>query len=649
MTDRIDDEHQNLSFLVRKCQVSEPGISEKIIIDEILALAGTKALTRFVRELKAKPDLLTSGRSDASPTAQKFIRRLRALGFTVFQRSQCSSCGREMNLPHKDGNGGKHCSTCSQNARNKACTECGQKRAGGHRVLDGSPYCRRCFRKDPRSHETCIVCGNLGVPEVRMETGPICDCCYAPPADSCDCCGNERPILSRKHNQSLCSVCYQTLNRQPRPCSSCGAHRICPQLTPTGPMCAQCAGIDELGSCSNCGAVDRRLNGRKCIQCIVPEKLRLLISDYEGKPHSQLLKLERYLLMDVARYEAVLSWIQKSPMSKAVREMALGKIPITLRAVAENLAPGACGYLAALLIESDVVADENFERVRFEVWQNEFFISIADSETRSLIRRYTAWVLNPQFRQTYDLGGASDFGLLSRSKTHLSVILTFLDTISAKGVALNTLPQRVFDSYVADLGHAGRELTPFIRWARTQHLTTIRSHYIQRGLCGTVASEEQRWEWVKELLTNESLQLAPRIVGLLALLYGLTVTHLVALPRGSVDMTNQTITFGSDPIKIPDAVFSMVQQLIIIRPSERWLFKGMRPGRHLSTVSVSAPLNQLGINLRMGKSAALISLSREVPPSILADLTGLSVYAVSRWSDLSGRDWVDYPGLRLST
>ena len=79
-----------------------------------------------------------------------------------------------------------------------------------------------------------------------------------------------------------------------------------------------------------------------------------------------------------------------------------------------------------------------------------------------------------------------------------------------------------------------------------------------------------------------------------------------------------------------------------------WLFPGARPGRHLTTAALSAPLGRRGINLQAGKTAALITLAREVPPSVLADLLGLSLEATTRWSALAGHDWADYPRTRLA-
>jgi len=61
------------------------------------------------------------------------------------------------------------------------------------------------------------------------------------------------------------------------------------------------------------------------------------------------------------------------------------------------------------------------------------------------------------------------------------------------------------------------------------------------------------------------------------------------------------------------------------------------------------PLTKRGINIRAAKNVALLTLARDLPPSVLADLLGISIDAAERWSAHSGHDWTDYPSLRLTT
>ncbi|WP_156960978.1 hypothetical protein [Kocuria marina] len=317
---------------------------------------------------------------------------------------------------------------------------------------------------------------------------------------------------------------------------------------------------------------------------MVPGKLRALISDDHGRPHPQLLGLEKYLLRDEGNAEAVLSWIRRSPMSRVVHDMAVETTPISLQAVAELPATGATGYLAALLIESGAVPTQNFDRIRLEVWEQEFIATIPDSGTRILLHRYAAWIINPRFADPPHSSAADDNSRLSASKTHLKAVAQFLEIPQTQGWNLGTMPQRLFDDYVAAHGRTGKDLTPFIRWARSQHLTQLRSEYPQSGPGGSVVSENQRWDWVADLLSTDELKLAWRVGGLLVLLYGATLTRLVSLRHEAVDWEENTtrITLGTDPIELPVPVGLLVRQLLATGPipsgnESPWLFPGARP------------------------------------------------------------------------
>lgn len=454
----------------------------------------------------------------------------------------------------------------------------------------------------------------------------------------------------------MCTTCYDGLRYRPRACAGCGQRRISPHLSAQGPLCPSCAGgTGGVGRCTDCGDDQHRLYGRYCAVCLVPGKLRALISDDHARPHPQLLGLEAYLLRNQDNAEAVLSWIRRSPMSQVVHDMATGAIPISLSAVAQLPATGASGYLAALLIASEVVPAENFERLRLEAWERDFFAAIPDPARGRLLQRYAAWVINPRFTDTGPAGAADDGRRLRASKIHLKLVAAFLETFQAQGWELGTVPQRVFDDYVAAHGRAGKELTPFIRWARAQRLTRLRSDYLQSYPGGSAASEDQRWAWVAELLHAEEIPVPARVSALLVLLYGATLTRIVGLHREAVTVEETTtwITLGTDPIKLPDKVAVLVRQLLetgapSVGEGCAWLFPGARPGRHLTTAALTAPLGLRGINLQAGKSAALITLARDLPPSVLADLLGLSIEATTRWATLAGHDWTDYPRTRLT-
>ena len=659
MSPPAPDPSHVLADIVRACKKELPELPDSMIISAATSAGGRQARGQFARELAAKPDLLTSGRSDASPTAYRLMKELRAQGFENIQLPRCSTCGRTQNLPHKDGNGGKRCGRCNRRATTPDCTACGEVRRSGYRIIDGAPYCTRCWKQDPRSHETCASCGNLGTIVGRKDNRPVCKKCYSSPPVTCAHCGDIRPAAAQNDGQPLCKKCHQSLHRKPRTCSRCGKYRITPYLREDGPICPSCANQYDQGTCADCGNDQRALHGNYCSICLAPRLLRILISDEDNMPHPQLLTLERYLLRNENNADAVISWIRRSPMARLVHDMATHRTPISLRAVAQHPATGATGYFAALLMESGVVPTENFDRIRLEVWQEEYFATLPNPANRSLLKQYAAWIVNPRFTEVAHLS-TKDESLRHRgSKAHLIAVCDFLGTLDDLNLDLGTIPQRIFDDYVARHGRTGKQLTPFIRWARSRGMTHLHSEYLRSYLAdptGSGATDDQRWAWVKQLLADEDIGLSSRVGGLLAIIYGTALTRIVSLRREAVtfDGDSTYLSLGTEPIKLPDAVGALLRQLLDSAPTgfhddNTWIFKGQRPGRHVTTAALRLPLTKRGINIRAAKNVALLTLARDLPPSVLADLLGISIDAAERWSAHSGHDWTDYPRLRLTT
>lgn len=395
--------------------------------------------------------------------------------------------------------------------------------------------------------------------------------------------------------------------------------------------------------------------GANCMVCEAPRKLRQAISGADGELHPDLAKLEAFLLRDPSRAEATVKWATRGSSAKMLRRMANGDLPISLHAVAAQTPSAGMGYFAALLMEAGVVPTENFERVRLEVWEERYFRGVEDPGHARLLRTYARWSVNGLFSDEAHFAKPDQSHRLSRSRRHLKAVHEFLETVKAFGFTLDSLPQVAFDEYVATRGSAARELTSFIRWCRRRHLTTLDSTYLQASVSPPVISEDERWAWLQQLLVSADIPLPSRVAGLLCLSYGIPMTRVLTLRRDAVSAAESSsrtmVRLSIDPIEIPSAMAELLNRLLATparSPIDQdiWVFRGRRAGRHLSTAAATKPLRARGINVGAGRSAALMSLTREAPPSVLSDLLGVSVTSAERWAKLSAHDWVDYPRLR---
>lgn len=643
-----------LATIVQAFAHEAPGIPSAVVQSTVLEVANTQiARTRVAKQLRDDPEVLTRGDSLALPSLNRLIRTLRERGYTGIEIPRCSDCDRDILLPHRDGRGGRRCSSCNRRHTTPPCTRCGRILPSGYRVLAGDPYCAGCWRRDPRTFADCVECGQHRPIGRKKDGAAICDRCYIPPTKTCTRCHNQRRVAVSQKHVVLCEGCYTNLRQRVRECASCGRHRICPRWVPGGAICGECAGDDTLGRCIDCGANDRRLNGLRCIVCTAPDMLRTVISDQHGQPHPGLLSLETYLLADPRRASAVVGWIRRSPMSRVVRQMARGEFPISLEAVATLPATGASGYLAALLIESGTVPPGNFDRLRLEHWERTEFLRLHNPEHRQILHRFAAWVINRAFDDPR-LPSGDESMRLTRSRQQLTLTLELLNTIHDLGYDLDTFPQRAYDEWVAIHGRRGYGVTRFMRWAHTQRLTPLHSTYGPRAVAEVTLTDDIRWTWIRRLLSDEGLRLSWRVGGLLALVYGAIGTRIVTIPLDAVDTTQPQVrlALGREPITLPGSLGELVRRQILAErsrdPAQRWLFPGRRPGHHLSTRALKTALARYDIMIGPGRAVAIMTLSRDIAPAILADLLGFSIEGATRWSKLSNRDWADYPRLRLT-
>ena len=82
--------------------------------------------------------------------------------------------------------------------------------------------------------------------------------------------------------------------------------------------------------------------------------------------------------------------------------------------------------------------------------------------------------------------------------------------------------------------------------------------------------------------------------------------------------------------------------------SAPWLFPGQSPTRPAVDILFGVRLQRYGIDARAGRNTARLALAAELPASVLADLTGISVGTAERWSHWAKRDWAAYVGQRTA-
>ena len=155
---------------------------------------------------------------------------------------------------------------------------------------------------------------------------------------------------------------------------------------------------------------------------------------------------------------------------------------------------------------------------------------------------------------------------------------------------------------------------------------------------------------------------AHRLAGCLVLLYGQPVRRLAALRRSDIttDDGRTTISLGSEALLLAPPLDQLARDLAAGSASDpttlglaqsfprgqQWLFPGRRAGQPIGDKGLWRRLTTLGIPIRGARNSALLELARDVPPSILADLLGLTPEAVDRSREPAGGSWTVYVARR---
>lgn len=639
-----------LVSLAKAVTAVAPQIPASLVIwSAINSAPTTRARTMLLRDLLADPGRLVGASPDPSMTVQRMIVDLTRRGVPDLRLPGCSRCGRARLLPLRDGQGGRFCAGCRSDG-SRLCARCGQTKTSW-RIVAGQVQCMICFRGDPANHARCRSCGRVTWAAKLGADGPLCSQCYRRPETLCSRCDQMRSVAALIEDEPLCLACYNAVRSRPRRCGLCGQAKLVPYRRDGVAVCAGCAAAKKYVQCRTCGSDERRLHGARCAPCALPDKVRSLITGPDGHPHAQLLAVENYLLDSPSSPDSRLAWATGGAGARLIRRMAAGDMPVSLRAVAELRVTSATAYVAALLVESGAVPADDFSRIRFEDWLTGLLTSIPDAHQRSIVQQYASWVVKRRFADATE--STDPMQRLQRARHEMIEIRNFLAAIRDGGFVLEDVPQRLHDEYFAERGDPAHQLVRFLRWAKTQHLTRLRSEYRPQLQRGASISDDQRWECVRTLLTREDISLGPRVVGLFTLLFGVPVTRIVTLRRSAVTLEgdNVTVAFGTDPILLPPRMADLLRRVIDTPPrspvaEDNWVFRGLRPGAHLANVSVAAALRPAGISIQQGRLVALMNLSRDLQPSVVADLIGVTATTAARWSTYVGGDWAVYPELR---
>lgn len=573
--------------------------------------------------------------------------------------ARCPTCGTSTRPCRRPEHGAVRCPDCRPPGARHACPSCPQARAPRPPRPSRPPR----LPQPPRTPATPEAGRSPATPKARRLATPRARRPAAPPKAlrRCDRCGRLAPVAVRLGYEELCHSCRCLPQRICRACEHPRPHTSqdpCPRCgEPASHRCGHCG--DTLFSFARDPLAEA---GRRCQRC----QLRARITSLLTRPEDGLVD-ERLLgfvtvLGDVASPRTALTWLQRGRSRDLLVELAHGRLSLTHEALDEQAGPqrgraNAVEHLRQLLVSSGALParDEHLSRLERTLVA---LIGHAHPDDAVVLRRYAAFQVLPGVRRRLARGGDT-VGVCHAAGNALRRVARLQAWLRGRDVELRQLPQAVLDEWAAQHPGNVRDVAAFLSWARGNRLTG-QAALPDRRRWGptTFLPTQDRWRLAQRLLHDDDLHSAHRLAGCLVLLYGQPVRRLVGLRRSDITTSSgrTTISLGSEALLLAPPLDQLARELAAgsspdptilglaqsFPSGQQWLFPGRRAGQPIGDKGLWRRLTKLGIPIRGARNSALLELARDVPPSILADLLGLTPEAVDRWRELAGGSWTSY-------
>lgn len=452
----------------------------------------------------------------------------------------------------------------------------------------------------------------------------------------------------------MCNPCYSTLRRNAHTCPGCGQAKILAFFDEHKRIvCASCVGRSSRFGCKTCGS-EEQLTGSACGTCRLKERATALLTGNDGLIHVDLVGLYEHLLSAPDK-RSVTRWLRRDGVHQPLREMALGTAPIAHSTLNRYPRTPRIRYLRQVLISAGTLPAIDVELNDFETYVVELLATLPPSHA-TIVGRYYRWHVLRFVRKSAATRPLLA-GVASVRRHEIRVIVGLLSWLDSGQLTLQSMKQRDLDYYLTHVSAVHNRLRTFISWAtkhKLAHDVVIVS--LRRPLPQSPLSDDERWRHVDRLLAAESVTLSSRIIGLFVLVFAQNLSRCVRLRNSefTINTDSVSVQFASDPVKLPLPIAVLVRRhfaepasLAIYRSAESdWTFHGATPTTHVTPSSVRRHLSSIGISNANSKSAAKRQLSIELPARVMADTLGVPVSTATRWSQLSGGTWSDYPHLR---
>jgi integrase len=470
-------------------------------------------------------------------------------------------------------------------------------------------------------------------------------------------CGRcDRPCRSNTRHWPdghICPGCYVTAIETYGACDGCGQHRLTPGRGTAGEvLCLGCAGIGGNHICRACGREALFHTAGTCGNCVLAQRLAVLLDDGTGKVRAELEPFHRQIAT-MPRPRTGLLWISKPHVPPILRALAGGQVPLTHEGLSTLKPWRSVTYIRDLLMASGVLPPVDKYLYLFEQWLPTWLSGIEETEQRRLLERFATWHLLRRLRAVA-ADGPIGYARQQNAQKTLKIAAEFLAHLAGRGIRPGQIKQVDLDAwYAATPGTTREAIRPFLRWC-IEH-RDIPNLQLPQAKTGAIApiGQRQRLELIARLLTDDGeLILMDRVAAMLILLFAQPVSRIIRLTLDDVTDADDglEIRLGDPPTPIPEPFGELVRTYLAARPNltgaanpgSTLLFPGRRAGQPLHPTSLRMRLYAAGIPNITGRTAALRQLLLEAPAPVVAGMLGYDAHTAETIAAEAGNTWKNY-------
>lgn len=433
----------------------------------------------------------------------------------------------------------------------------------------------------------------------------------SPTKGVCGQCLKTRELRGRRKGMALCGDCWSTLAPLIRPCS-------------------RCDDVDYQSSLSR-----RRL----CRECLFQDKvLDVFNPEVLGRQPSLAGARDTLLAADTRHWSRFFAGVTTWPLLK--RMLAEGDV-ITHESMDRYGTPDQIKILRSFLVATGVLPERDERVVALDTWISSTAEQIGHDEDRRSFVRFARWRHLRQARLK-----ALTESQLGWRRRELNLVSRFLHSLHSRGCTLQTATQAEADAWLSAGAKDRGRIRPFLKWCRDNAIGRIvRLPVLPISSAPKTAAlaEDQRQRLLRKVL-DPAADLDPglRLAAGLLLVYGSRPHELAGLRLQDFIAGKDTvcIRFGSEPLQLPEALEIHARAALAVRSVERfggigedheWLFPGPIHGRSVTTSTMGRWLRSIGLEPAAARSTAMGQLAMQLPPVILARLTGITVGRAAVW------------------